>query len=117
MGGSSSKPTPATPEPISTTTTVPTTVHTPTADFKAAEVRCWINNNEILYLSLAFISGILLTVLVFGIILLFRKSYKRSHQNLQEETFSHVPAEEYFTQDEVTYSTLVFQQGRTPLPV
>lgn len=28
--------------------------------------------------------------------------YKRSHQNLQEETFSHVPAEEYFTQVSVT---------------
>ncbi|KAL2295359.1 hypothetical protein Nmel_017771, partial [Mimus melanotis] len=110
-----------TPEPISTTaivpTTVPTTVHSP--DFKAAGVSCWIDNHEILYVSLAFICGILLTVLVFAIISLFRKSYRRSHQNLQEETVSQVAAEEFLrnTQNEVTYSTLVFKQGRTPLPV
>nr|XP_021395163.1 transmembrane protein C1orf162 homolog [Lonchura striata domestica] len=123
MGGIYSKADPVEPKTISTTTTVPstvpTTVHTPTVDFKAAEARCWINNHEILYMSLAFISGILLTLLVFAIIFLFRKSSKRSHQNLQEETLFQMTAEESLrnTQNEVTYSTLVFQRGRTPLPV
>ncbi|XP_041322730.1 transmembrane protein C1orf162 homolog [Pyrgilauda ruficollis] len=117
MGGFSSKEAPVAPEPICPTTTVTTTVHTPTPDFKAAEARCWINNHEILYVSLAFISGILLTVLVFAIIFLFRKSSKRSHQNLPQETFTQRAAEESLrnTQNEVTYSTLVFQRGRTPL--
>ncbi|XP_005059241.1 PREDICTED: transmembrane protein C1orf162 homolog [Ficedula albicollis] len=121
MGSYPSKP--ATVAPISTTTTVPSTApstaHTTTAAFRAAEVGCWIDNHEILYMSLAFISGILLTVLVFAVIFLFRKSYKKSHQNLQEETFSQVAAEEFLrnTQSEVTYSTLVFQRGRTSLPV
>ncbi|KAM4885400.1 transmembrane protein C1orf162 homolog [Sylvia borin] len=119
MGGSFSS---SDKEPISTTTTVPSTVpatlHTTPTHFEAEEV-CWKNNHEILYTSLAFISGILLTVLVFAIIFLFRKSYKRSHQNLQEEAFSHMAAEESFrnTQNEVTYSTLVFQRGQTALPV
>ncbi|XP_066421507.1 transmembrane protein C1orf162 homolog [Molothrus aeneus] len=120
MGSFSSKEAPVAPEPTCpTTTTVPTTAHTPADDFRAAEVRCWINNHEILYMSLAFISGILLTVLVFAVIFLFRKSSKRSHQNLQEETFSQMAAEESVrnTQNEVTYSTLVFQRGRTALPV
>ncbi|XP_066059798.1 transmembrane protein C1orf162 homolog [Chamaea fasciata] len=120
MGGSPSKTAPA--EPIVTTTvpsTVPTTVHTPPPHFEASEVSCWINNHEIMYVSLAFVSGILLTVLVFAIIFLSRKSYKRSHQNLQEEAFSHMAPAESFrnTQNEVTYSTLVFQRGHTPLPV
>ncbi|RLV96924.1 hypothetical protein DV515_00012247, partial [Chloebia gouldiae] len=123
MGGYYSKAAPVEPKTISTTTTVPTTVpttiHTPTDDFKAAEARCWINKHEILYMSLAFISGILLTILVFAIVFLFRKSSKRSHQNLQEETLFQMTAEESLrnTQNEVTYSTLVFQRGRTPLPV
>ncbi|XP_038018440.1 transmembrane protein C1orf162 homolog [Motacilla alba alba] len=119
MGGFSSKPAPVAPEPICPTTTVPTTVHTPTDGFRAAEDRCWMNNHEILYMSLAFISGILLTVLVFAIIFLFRKNARRSHKNLQEETFSQMAAGESLrnTQNEVTYSTLVFQRGRTPLPV
>lgn len=119
MGSFSSKSEPVTPEPVFTTTTVPTTIHTSTADFAAAEVKCWINNHEILYMSLAFISGILLTVLVFAIIFLFKKSYKRSHQTLQEEALSQMAAEESLrnTQSEVTYSTLVFQRGQTSLPV
>ncbi|XP_039941879.1 transmembrane protein C1orf162 homolog [Hirundo rustica] len=123
MGGSSSKPDSVTPKPVSTTiavpSTVPTIVHTTPADFKAAEVGCWIDNHEILYMSLAFISGILLTALVFAIIFLFRKSYKRSHQNLQEEAFFPMETKESRkdTQNEVTYSTLVFQRGQTALPV
>ncbi|XP_014113699.1 PREDICTED: transmembrane protein C1orf162 homolog [Pseudopodoces humilis] len=122
MGSFSSRADPVAPGPVSTTTTVPSTVpatvHTPAVDFKDAEMRCWINNHEILFMSLAFISGILLTVLIFAIITLFRKNYKRSHQNLQEESFSQMAAEESLRcQNEVTYSTLVFQQGRTPLPV
>ncbi|XP_019144334.1 transmembrane protein C1orf162 homolog isoform X1 [Corvus cornix cornix] len=124
MGGSSSKPAPVAPEPISTTTTVPTTIHTtahtPADDLRAAEVRCWINtSHEILFMALAFLSGILLTVLVFAIISLFRKTCKRPHQNLQEEVFSQMAAEDCARspQNEVTYSTLVFQRGRTPLAV
>ncbi|XP_059344127.1 transmembrane protein C1orf162 homolog [Ammospiza nelsoni] len=119
MGGWSSKEDSVVPGPICPTVPVPTTAHTPTDDFRAAEVRCGINNYEILYMSLAFISGILLTVLVFAIIFLVRKRSKRCHQNLQEETFSQMAAEESVrnTQSEVTYSTLVFQRGRTPLPV
>ncbi|XP_014126660.2 transmembrane protein C1orf162 homolog [Zonotrichia albicollis] len=119
MGGRSSKEAPVTSGPICPTVPVPTTAHTPTDDFRTAEVRCGINNDEILYMSLAFISGILLTVLVFAIIFLFRKRSKRCHQNLQEETFSQMAAEESVrnTQNEVTYSTVVFQRGRTPQPV
>ncbi|KAM4759452.1 transmembrane protein C1orf162 homolog [Cyanocitta cristata] len=123
MGGSSSKPTPVAPEPTSTTTTVPSTIHstahTPADDLRAVEVRCWINTHEILFMSLAFLSGVLLTVLVFALISLFRKIYKRPHQNLQEEDFSQMAAEDCARspQNEVTYSTLVFQRGRTPLAV
>ncbi|XP_063274516.1 transmembrane protein C1orf162 homolog [Prinia subflava] len=117
MGGSPSTPATVAPEPVVTTTIVPSTV--PAPDLEAAEVGCWINNREILYMSLAFISGILLTVLVFAIIFLFRKSFKRSHQNLQEEALSQMAAEESLrnTQNEVTYSTVVFHRGQTPLPV
>ncbi|XP_071434921.1 transmembrane protein C1orf162 homolog [Pithys albifrons albifrons] len=116
MGGSYSKET--TVRPTSTTPTVPTTVRTtvPTtaSDLQAPEVKCSIENHEILYLSLAFVSGILLTVLVFAIIYLCRKKYKKSHQNLQEEA-----PEEFArnTQNEITYSTLVFQRTQTPLAV
>ncbi|KAM4645857.1 uncharacterized protein AAGF69_013628 [Amazona ochrocephala] len=64
---------PVTPEPISTTVTVHTTVYTSAADFKGSEVKCRLDNRETLYISLAFISGVLVTVLVFAVIHLSRK--------------------------------------------
>ncbi|XP_032566453.1 transmembrane protein C1orf162 homolog [Chiroxiphia lanceolata] len=78
-----------------------------------------MNSREILYMSLAFISGILLTVLVFAIIYLSRKNCKKSHQNLQGEVCFQAAPEECArnTQNEVTYSTLVFQRSQTPLAV
>ncbi|XP_075030461.1 transmembrane protein C1orf162 homolog [Calonectris borealis] len=119
MGGGSSKANAVTPEPISTTVTVHTTVYTSAADLKASEFRCWIDNHEILYILLAFISGILLTVVVFAIIYLFRRHYKRSHQNLQEQVPSQRVTEESAKdiQNEVAYTTLVFQRSRTPTAV
>ncbi|KAM6399102.1 transmembrane protein C1orf162 homolog [Rhynochetos jubatus] len=119
MGGRSSKPPPVTPEPVPTTVTVPTTVQTTTADLKASEVHCWIDNFEILYMSLAFIFGVLLSVLVFAIICLIRKKCKTSHQHLQEQGPSQTATEESAknTQNEVAYSTLVFQRSQTPVAV
>ncbi|KAM6041222.1 uncharacterized protein LJ206_019986 [Theristicus caerulescens] len=110
---------PVTPEPISTTVTVHTTVYTTTTDLKASEVKCWTDNYDILYISLAFISGILSTVLVFAIIYLFRKKCKRSHQNLQEQVPSQTATEESAKdiQNEVAYTTLAFQRSRTPMAV
>ncbi|XP_074019623.1 transmembrane protein C1orf162 homolog [Numenius arquata] len=115
---------PVTPEPISTTTTVhTTTVHTTTlhtttvADIKASEVTCWIDNHEILYISLAFLSGILSTVVVFAIIYLIRKRCQKSHQNTQEQAPSQTVTEEPAknVQNEVAYTTLVFH--RAPMAV
>ncbi|XP_065505817.1 transmembrane protein C1orf162 homolog [Caloenas nicobarica] len=123
MGGRSSKTNAVKPEPIPTTVTVQTTVHTmvstTVADMKPPEVKCWIDNHEILYVSLAFISGILSAVLVFAIIYLCRKKCKRSHQTLQEQLPSQTVTEESEknAQNEVAYTTLVFQRGRTPVAV
>ncbi|XP_026720073.1 transmembrane protein C1orf162 homolog [Athene cunicularia] len=121
MGSAFSKPkaVPVTPEPISTTVTVHATVYTSTTDLEPSEVRCWIDNREILYILLAFISGILSTVLIFAIIYLFRKKCKRSHQNLQERVPSLTGTEESAEniQNEVAYTTLVFQRSQTPVAV
>ncbi|KAM6232936.1 uncharacterized protein M6G45_014655 [Spheniscus humboldti] len=119
MGGSPSKANAVTPEPISTTVTVHTTVYTSAADLKASEVKCWIDTYEILYISLAFISGILLTVLVFAIIYIIRRKCKRSHQNLQERVSSQTATEESAkdVQNEVAYTTLVFQRSQTLMAV
>ncbi|KAM6191892.1 uncharacterized protein WM294_012241 [Sarcoramphus papa] len=123
MGGSSSKTNAVTPEPISTTVTVDTTVYTSTAHFKASEVICCldkcINSHEILYLLLAFISGVLLAILVFAIVCLFRKKCKGSHQHPQEQVPSQTVTEESAKniQNEVAYTTLVFQPSRTPMAV
>ncbi|XP_074749645.1 transmembrane protein C1orf162 homolog [Strix uralensis] len=121
MGGGSSKPkaVPVTPEPISTTVTVHTTVYTSATDLKSSEVKCWIDNHEILYILLAFISGILSTLLVFAIIYLFRRKCKRSHQNLQEPVPSLTGTEESAKniQNEVAYTTLAFQRNQTPVVV
>ncbi|XP_051664644.1 transmembrane protein C1orf162 homolog isoform X2 [Manacus candei] len=129
MGGRSSQPvtptstTPTVPTTVHTTihTTVPTTVHTTVhTELEASQVKCWFESREILYMSLAFISGILLTVLVFAIIYLSRKSCKKSHQNFQGEVcFQQTAPGECArnTQNEVTYSTLVFQRSQTPLAV
>ncbi|KAM6370308.1 transmembrane protein C1orf162 homolog [Pluvialis apricaria] len=118
MGGRSSKENAVKPEPISTTVTVHTTVYTTVAD-KNPEVKCWINNHEILYISLVFLSGILSTVVVFAIIYLIRKRCKRSHQNIQEQTPSQTATEESAKniQNEVAYTTLVFQRSQTPTAV
>ncbi|XP_054659735.1 transmembrane protein C1orf162 homolog isoform X2 [Grus americana] len=108
-----------TPKHIPTTVTVPTTVYTSAAGLKASEVNCWIDNHEILYILLAFICGILSTAVVFAIICLFRKKCKRSHQNLQEQVPSQTVTEESAKniQNEVAYSTVVFQRTRTPVAV
>ncbi|XP_050182686.1 transmembrane protein C1orf162 homolog [Myiozetetes cayanensis] len=129
MGGRSSKlavpVTPPSTTPTTTThfyvpTTVPTTIHTTVhTELEASQVKCLFESHEILYMSLAFISGILLTLLVYAIICLFRKNYKKSHQHLQEQVSFQAAPEEYArnTQNEVTYSTLVFQRSQTPLAV
>ncbi|XP_032865231.2 transmembrane protein C1orf162 homolog [Tyto alba] len=119
MGSGPSKAKAVTPEPISTTVTVHTTVYTSAAVLKEPEVKCWIDNHEILYISLAFISGIMLTVLIFAVFYLFRKKCKRSHQNVQEQVHFQSVTEESAknTQNEVAYTTLVFQQSRTPRAV
>ncbi|KAM7082240.1 uncharacterized protein J5F26_014161 isoform 2-T3 [Ciconia maguari] len=77
------------------------------------------NSHEILYISLAFISGILSTVLVLAIMYLFKKKCKRSHQNSQEQVPSQTVTEESAKniQNEIAYTTLVFQQHRTPMAV
>ncbi|XP_069732302.1 transmembrane protein C1orf162 homolog isoform X2 [Phaenicophaeus curvirostris] len=104
-----------TPEPIPTTVTVHTTVYTTvtTADFKASEVKCWIDNHEILYVSLVFLSGVLLAVLVFAIVCLFRKKCKRSHRSSQEQDPSQMVTEESAnnTQSEVAYTSVVFRKS------
>ncbi|XP_054251752.1 transmembrane protein C1orf162 homolog [Indicator indicator] len=123
MGSSSSRATAAPPRTVPTTTpaptTAPTTVHTSVVDLRASEVNCWINNHEILYLSLAFTSGLLTAVLVVAILYLLRKKYKRSQQHLQEQIPSQTVTEESAknTQNEVAYSSLVFHQKRTPVAV
>ncbi|KAM6044544.1 transmembrane protein C1orf162 homolog isoform 1-T1 [Chlamydotis macqueenii] len=131
MGGGSSKQTAVKPEPISTTVTVLTTVHTTehttehttvlttAAEVTASEVRCWAENHEILYISLAFISGILLAALVFAIICLIRKKCKRSYQNLQGRAPSQTATEESArnSESEVAYTTVIFQRNRTPVAV
>ncbi|KAM6310945.1 uncharacterized protein O3Q21_010935 isoform 2-T3 [Podargus strigoides] len=108
-----------TPEPISTTVTVHTTVYTSMADFRTSEVKCWTDNHKMLYISLAFITGILSTALIFAIVCLFRKKCKRSHQNLQEQVPSQTENEESAKniQNEVAYTTVVFQRSRTPMAV
>ncbi|KAK2526487.1 Atp5f1 [Columba guinea] len=75
-------------------TTVHTMVSTTVADMKPPEVKCWIDNHEILYMSLAFISGILSAVLAFAIIHLCRKKCRRPHQTLQEELPTQTVTEE-----------------------
>ncbi|XP_074706187.1 transmembrane protein C1orf162 homolog isoform X2 [Strix aluco] len=118
-GSSKSKAVPVTPEPISTTVTVHTTAYTSATDLKSSEVKCWIDNHEILYVLLAFISGILSTLLVFAVIYLFRRKCKRSHQNLQEPVPSLTGTEESAKniQNEVAYTTLAFQRNQTPVVV
>lgn len=119
MGARSSKVNAVTPEPTSTTVTVHTTVYTSAADFKGSEVKCRLDNHQILYISLAFISGVLVAVLVFALICLFRKKHKRSHQSLQEQVPLPTVTEESAknTQTEVAYTTLVFQQSKAPAAV
>ncbi|KAM9217368.1 transmembrane protein C1orf162 homolog [Leptosomus discolor] len=119
MGGGSSKANAVTPEPIFTTVPVHTTVYTSTAALKASEVKCWIDDREILYVSLAFLSGLLSTLLVFAVICLCRKKYKRSHQDFQEQVPSQAATEESAmnSQNEVAYSSVVFQRNRTPMAV
>ncbi|XP_068015536.1 transmembrane protein C1orf162 homolog [Melanerpes formicivorus] len=123
MGSAFTRATTAPPRPIPTTTpapaTVPTTAHTSVVDQRASEAKCWIDDHEILYISLAFTSGILLTVLVFAIIYLLRKKCKRSQQHLQEQNPSQTVTEESAksTQNEVTYTSLVFHQKQTPVAV
>ncbi|XP_075578359.1 transmembrane protein C1orf162 homolog [Pelecanus crispus] len=128
MGGGSSKSKTVpvtTAQPTSTTVTVhTTTVHTTTVytsatNLKAPEVKCWIDNHEMLYLLLAFISGILSTVLVFAVVYLFIRKCKRSHQNLQEQVPSQTVSEESAknTENEVAYTSVVFQRSRTPVGV
>ncbi|KAM9268471.1 uncharacterized protein RDI95_011659 isoform 1-T2 [Morus bassanus] len=112
MGGRSSKANavPVTTEPSPTTVTVHTTVYTSAADLGTSEVKCWIDTRGMLYISLAFISGILSTILVFAVIYLIRKQCKRSHQNSQEQGPSQAATEESAknVQSEVAYTTLAF---------
>ncbi|KAM6114403.1 uncharacterized protein FYN12_011951 [Phoenicopterus ruber ruber] len=105
---------PVTPAPLSTTVTVHTTVYTSAADLKASEVACWIDSHEILYISLAFVSGVLSTALVFAIIHVIRKKCKRSHQNSQEQVPSQTVTEESAEniQNDITYATLDFQRSQ-----
>ncbi|XP_053943240.1 transmembrane protein C1orf162 homolog [Cuculus canorus] len=120
-GGSSKEKAVTTPAPISTAVTVHTTVYTTmtTADFKASEVKCWIDNHEILYISLVFLSGVLLTVLVFAVICLCRKKCKRSHHSSEEQSPSQTVTEESAnnTQSEVAYTSLVFRKSSTLMAV
>ncbi|KAM8988453.1 uncharacterized protein ACIB01_017169 isoform 2-T2 [Guaruba guarouba] len=119
MGSRSSRVNAVTPEPISTTVTVHTTVYTSAADFKGSEVKCRLDNRETLYISLAFISGVLVTLLVFAVIHLFRKKYKRSHQTLQDQVPLPAVTEESAknVQSEIAYASLVFQQCQAPAAV
>ncbi|XP_014142107.1 transmembrane protein C1orf162 homolog isoform X2 [Falco biarmicus] len=121
MGSGSSNANTVTPEPIPTTVTWYTTVYTSAADLKSSEVKCWIDNHEILYVSLAFISGIVLTFLFFAITHIFRKRCKRCHQSSQEQVPSQTVTEECARnvqpQNEVAYATLVFQQSGMPMAV
>ncbi|KAM6108337.1 uncharacterized protein FYW35_010575 [Pterocles gutturalis] len=112
-----------TPEPTPTTvtvrTTVYTTVYTSAADVKASEVKCWIDTHEILSVSLAFISGVLFAVLVFAIICLFRKKYKRSQQTAQERVPSQTVTEETANnvQNDIAYAAVVFNRSKPPVAV
>ncbi|XP_015740707.1 transmembrane protein C1orf162 homolog isoform X2 [Coturnix japonica] len=117
MGRSYSKP--VTPAPISTTVTVQTTVQTPTAALPGSEGESLFDNPEIFYLALAFISGILSTLLVVAVIYLIRKRYKRSQQNLQEQVPSKAPCEESAenTQNEVSYASVVIKPRPKAAPV
>lgn len=122
MGGGYSskvKPVPVTPAPISTTVTVHTTVYTSTAALQDSEGKSFIDNRDILYLALAFVSGILSTVTVFAVIYLLMKKRKRSQENLQEQAPSQVPREESAknVQDEVSYATVVIQPRPKVRPV
>ncbi|KAM6333329.1 uncharacterized protein FN964_014267 [Alca torda] len=111
MGSHSSKANAVTTEPPSTAvtvhTTLRTTVRTPVADLEASEDKCWIDNHEILYMSLVFLSGILSTVLVFAIIYLIRKKCKISHQNIQEQAPSQTVTEESAKNVQVKVTTLI----------
>ncbi|XP_066839142.1 transmembrane protein C1orf162 homolog [Anser cygnoides] len=119
MGGSSSKVKPVTPATISTTVTVRTTVYTSTAALRDSEGQSFIDNHDILYLALAFVSGILSTVMVFAVIYLLRKKCKRSQENLQEQVPSQAPREESAenVQDEVSYTTVVIKPRPKVRPV
>ncbi|KAM8988452.1 uncharacterized protein PRD47_017597 isoform 2-T2 [Ara ararauna] len=76
-------------------------------------------SRETLYISLAFISGVLVTLLVFAVIHLFRKKYKRSHQTLQDQVPLPAVTEESAknVQSEIAYASLVFQQCQAPAAV
>ncbi|XP_068515960.1 transmembrane protein C1orf162 homolog [Anas acuta] len=122
MGGGYSskvKPVPVTPAPIPTTVTVHTTVYTSTAALQDSEGKSFFDNRDILYLALAFVSGILSTVTVFAVIYLLMKKRKRSQENLQEQAPSQVPREESAknVQDEVSYATVVIQPRPKVRPV
>lgn len=119
MGSYSSKPKPVTPRPISTTITVHTTVQTSTAALPDSEGKSLFDNLEILYLALAFISGILSTLLVAAVISLIRKRCKRSQENLQEQVPSKAPREESAenTQNEVSYASVVIKPRPKAAPV
>ncbi|XP_062461562.1 uncharacterized protein LOC134157035 isoform X1 [Pezoporus occidentalis] len=75
--------------------------------------------HETLYISLAFISGVLVAVLVFAVIHLFRKKCKRSHQTLQDQVPLPAVTEESAKniQSDVAYASLVFQQSGAPAAV
>ncbi|XP_065596441.1 transmembrane protein C1orf162 homolog [Cyrtonyx montezumae] len=119
MGSSYSKSKPVTPEPISTTVTVRTTVQTTTAASSDSEGKSLIDSPEIFYLALAFISGILSTLLVVAVICLIRKRCKRSQENLQEQVPSKAPCEESAenTQSEVSYASVVVRPRPKAAPV
>ncbi|XP_067166616.1 transmembrane protein C1orf162 homolog [Apteryx mantelli] len=125
MGISSSQSDAVTQEPISATVAVHTTVYTSTADSRASEAKCFIDNAEIVYILLAFISGILSSVLVFAVVCLIRKKHKRTQENLQEQAPTQTACEASVEniellsepQNEVTYTSLVFRQNLTPMTV
>ncbi|XP_062461563.1 transmembrane protein C1orf162 homolog isoform X2 [Pezoporus occidentalis] len=119
MGVRSSKVNAVTPEPTATTITVRTTAYTSAAVFNGSEVKCRLDNHETLYISLAFISGVLVAVLVFAVIHLFRKKCKRSHQTLQDQVPLPAVTEESAKniQSDVAYASLVFQQSGAPAAV
>ncbi|XP_048781741.1 transmembrane protein C1orf162 homolog [Lagopus muta] len=119
MGSSSSKSKPVAPVPISTTVTVHTTVQTSTAALPDSEGESLFDNPDISYFALAFISGILSTLLVVAVVCLIRKRYKRSQENLQEQIPSKAQREEPAEniQNEVFYASVVIKPQPKAAPV